>query len=207
MKNYTIYNFEQRSEEWDAIRVGKVGGSEAIELTTDARTKTLIVKKVSEIQTGEQESFFTTSQMQEGIDNEPIAKEWYEKTEFQTVTPVGYVTNVNFKGLGLSPDGLVLDTSGNPLGAVEIKCPQPKAHCAAIIANGVPTEYKPQLAQTFLLLEDIKWIDFIIFNAKVKSKPYFKVRIMREEFQDEITKIEKGYLKYITKFNEALKLF
>ena len=108
----------------EELRVGRVGGSEALSLTTTARIKSLIYKKVAEIQTGFQEEIYISADMQHGIDTEPIAVAFYEKETLQSVEDGLYITNPKFKYLGLSPDGLI----GNN-GAIEIKCPKPKQHC------------------------------------------------------------------------------
>ncbi len=197
-----IHNFEQRSKEWCDIRVGKVGGSEAIGLTTPARMETLLYKKVAEIQTGEQEEVKVTQAMQEGIDKEPIARERYERDNFTQVDQVGYITNSDYKYIGLSPDGLVGDN-----GAIEIKCPQPKAYAEIVIKNEVPKEYQPQLAQTFLVIPELEWIDFVAFNEKFKSKPTVTIRVTREDFSSEISKHEKGYATYEKKLIEMLTKF
>jgi exodeoxyribonuclease (lambda-induced) len=92
-------------------------------------------------------------------------------------------------------------------GAIEIKCPQPKAYAKIVIDNEVPGEYKPQLAQTFLVCPEVQWIDFIAFNEKFKSKPMVIIRVTREDFNKEIEKLEKAYTTYETKLTENLKHF
>lgn len=198
----TIHTFEQRSEAWEKIRVGKTGGSEVIGLTTPARQKTLIWKKLAEQLTGEQEEVFVTEAMQHGISNEPIVIALYEAEAFSEVGQVGYVTNSDYPLLGLSPDGLVGD-----LGAIEIKCPMPKKHVEVVATNKVPTEHKPQLAQYFLILPKLEWIDFVSYNEKVTAKPMHIIRLTRAEMEEDIAKLKAGYVKFEAKTNEYLKLF
>ena len=198
----TIHNFEQRSKEWNAIRVGKTGGSESIGLTTPARMKTLLYKKVAEIQTGEQEDVKVSQAMQEGIDKEPIAREHYEKSTFTQVSQLGYITNSDFKYLGLSPDGIVGEE-----GAIEIKCPQPKAYAKIVIENEIPAEYKPQVSQIFLICPKVQWVDFVAFNEKFKSNPMVIIRVTREDFSKEIEKLQKAYDVFETKLTEHLTKF
>lgn len=205
-----FFDIKQRSKEWDAIRVGKVGGSEAVGLSTPARMKTLIPKKIAEIQTGEQEFVFTTTAMQDGIDAEPIARQFYEKENFTTIVTPGYVTSSKYKYLGLSVDGLEginMNSCGSSETAIEIKCPLPKAHVEIIITGDVPTAYKPQIAQIFLILENVDKVVFVSYNEKVTAKPYYQIEVLRENFQDEISKMEKNYFIFETKMDECLKLF
>lgn len=192
---------QQRTDEWYAIRVGRVGGSEAISLTTDARMKTQIYKTVAEILTGKEEEVFITQVMQEGIDKEPIAKEEYEKETFSEIREVGYITNSDYKYLGLSPDGLIAEN-----GAIEIKCPLPKQHVKTVM-DGIPTENRPQLAQYFLINEELEWIDFVSYCPEVKAKPLHILRCTRKDFEGDVAKLKIGYLKFKVNVEEALKLF
>ena len=201
MKNakLTFHKFEQRSKEWREIRLGRVGGSEAIGLTTAARMKTIIPLKMAEIETQEdQGDDFTSEAMKEGILNEPIVKAEYEKRHFVSVDDYGYITNSDFHLLGISPDGMVGSN-----GAIEIKCPQPKAHIEFIIEGLIPSKYRPQVSHLFFVVPDLEWVDFISYNEKVTRKPYFEIRVTREGWKAEIEKISKGYTSFIKKMQEA----
>jgi hypothetical protein len=198
----TFYNFLQRSEEWDAIRVTKVGGSEAIGLTTPARMETLLSLKTSENVTGRQESFFTSAAMQEGIDDEPVAQAEYEANEFCEVDAVGYVTNSDYKYLGLSPDGLMISLKRG----LEIKCPQPKDHIIAILTNSVPKVYKFQVAMYFLMVPELETVDYVSYNRHCKANKYFKVTITRKEYLMDILKLKTEYAKYEVKYKANVSL-
>ena len=197
-----LYTFKQRSEEWDRIRVGKVGGSEAIGLTTPARMKTLLYRKASEILTGEQEENFVSAIMQEAIDNEPVVTKIYEKKEFVMVLTPGYVTNSDYKHLGLSPDGLVGKDR-----AIEIKCLLPKGHVEIISSVIVPKDHRPQIAHYFLILPDLKYVHFLSYNGKVKARPYFKIECTREDFEADIFKLKNSYLEYEILLKNILEHF
>jgi len=197
-----IHNVKQRSVEWEELRVGRVGGSEALSLTTPARIKSLVYKKVAEIQTGFQEEIYISADMQHGIDTEPIAVYCYERENLQSVEDGLYITNPKFKYLGLSPDGLV----GNN-GAIEIKCPKPKQHCKAIIDENIPTENRPQIAQYFLVNENLDWVDFVSYCEDVKKKPMYIFRCTREDFITDIAKLENGYILFKVKLEKCLNKF
>lgn len=198
----TIHRMEQRSEEWNNIRVGRVGGSDAIALTTPARMDTHIYKIVAEIQTGKEEDFYLTTAMQVGIDLEPFALEKYEIETFSSVERIGYITNDDFKYLGLSPDGLV-----GSVGAVEFKCPTAKVHCEYVIKDGSPSKYRPQIAQYFLVHPGLEWVDFVSYCPEVKKKPLLVKRYSRKDFEADIAKANINYLTFKTKLEKYLKLF
>tara|TARA_R110001592_G_scaffold61666_4_gene188206 strand:- start:725 stop:1360 length:636 start_codon:yes stop_codon:yes gene_type:complete len=196
------HDVKQRSLEWEKLRVGKVGGSEALSLTTPARIKSLLYKKVAEIQTGFQEEIYISADMQHGIDTEPIAVACYEKETFQFVEEGLYITNPKFKYLGLSPDGLV-----GTNGAIEIKCPKPKQHCKAIIDETIPTENRPQIAHYFLVNENLDWVDFVSYCEDVKKKPMYIYKCTREDFVSDIAKLENGYISFKVKLENFLNKF
>ena len=202
MGKVTIHNMEQRSPEWLAIRVGRLGGSKAISLTTDARMKTQIYTTIAEIETGKEEDFYISKPMQEGIDKEPFARDAYEKERFVSITQVGYITNSDYEYAGLSPDGLIGD-----VGAVEFKCPLAKQHVKTIVDGKVPTEYRPQIAHYFMINENLEWVDFVSYHPEVKRKPLFIIRCTREEFEADIAKQVIGYMKFKVKVNKGLESF
>lgn len=206
MKNLVIHNVEQRSKEWEMLRHGKIGGSDAIGLTTPARRKTLLPKIVSELETDEPEENYVSKNMQHGIDEEPYAIAAYEKEYFTEVTQIGYLTNTRFKYFGCSPDGVIYNKKTIEKG-IEVKCPEPKKHVEVIIKNEVPKEYRPQIAQMFVIMEDLKEVDFISFCRKVKRKPVFVVNCKREDFEKDISAHEKDYIEMEKKIEQSIKLF
>jgi len=205
MKNTKVKyhtNIQQRSQEWLNLRLGKVGGSESIGLTTTARMKSLIPLKVAELLTGEhQGDDFVSKQMQYGIDTEPIARAEYEKQMFTSVTECGYITHEDYPLLGLSVDGLVGD-----VGAIEIKCPAPKAHIAIIVSGKVPTAYRPQLAQTFVVNETLEWIDFVSFNNTLKQRPMYIIKVSRQDMEKDIKVLKSSYETFSNAVEESIKI-
>lgn len=197
-----FHNMEQRSPEWYKIRIGRVGGSESIGLTTPARMKTMIFVKLGEILSGEQKEIKPNEAMQRGIDLEPIAVEAYEENEMVSTDEVGYVTNIFFRYMGLSPDRLV-----GKIGALEVKCPGSAEHVKTIIENQIPTKHESQIAAYFLINENLEWVDFVSYDDRVTKMPYFKVRVSRLDFEAQINKVSAGYTKYEKQINEYLKLF
>ena len=195
-----IHNLEQRSPEWFAARIGRVGGSESIGLTTSARMKTLIFVKVAELLTGQAEEVRPTRAMELGIQREPLAIAAYEAYTFQDSKECGYITNSLYKYAGLSPDGLIGDTA-----AIEIKCPSPKKHIETIL-TGIPKANRPQLAHYFLIHDKLEWIDFVSYNPDVKAKPLHIIRVTKEDFAVEIEDLSKNYFKFEKEVSKALEL-
>lgn len=117
---------EQRTEEWFDSRRGKFTASEIYKLCKPKGLgdggMTYIRAKVAE-HFGSFKKEAKSSSLQWGVDNEPIAKEYFQENYFESIEEVGFIElNDN---CGASPDG-ILDSK--EIG-IEIKCPEsPENH-------------------------------------------------------------------------------
>src|SRR5688572_24865265 len=126
--NFTPHFIEQRTPEWEALRVGRLTGSAADALiavrkrgTGELKAKIdLRQRLVCERLTGRsgESSGFKSDAMLRGCEMEPQAFAAYESETGQLVTRVGFVSH-NTLLAGCSPDGFV----GEWEGLIELKCP------------------------------------------------------------------------------------
>jgi hypothetical protein len=124
--------------------------------------------------------------MEEGTETEPQAREYYAGLNGVTVEQIGFIQLGD--DIGSSPDGLVGDD-----GMIEIKCPFPSTHLGYILKGSLPSEYKAQV-QGGLWVSGRKWTDFISFDPRVKSRPFWSIRVERDE-------------KYIGELARAVQVF
>lgn len=191
-----VYHFEQRSKEWYDIRKGKVTGTR-LKALMGKDWLSVVDEVVAEIITGQVEETYINQAMQWGIDNEPIAKVEYEKTIFSKVHEVGFCVSDKYKFLGVSPDGWVGSNGG-----VEIKCPNSKTHQKYIRQDKLPTDYRPQIVDYFLVNEDLEWLDFVSFDPRNDYMPLFIKRVLKDELLEDIQKAETLLDKF---WNEVIK--
>lgn len=171
---------QQRSNDWHTIRRGKFTGSEIWKLMVEPRskseifsdtTKTYILEKIAEENSLDEEPLteFLPASLQWGIDNEPKAKEWYEKITGNKILEVGFIQLENFEHYcGGSPDGLI-----NYERIIEIKCPYSQAnHIWHIMLS--PEEFKKELREYYWQMqfymacyEEVKSCDFISFDPRI----------------------------------------
>ncbi len=158
-----IHDVEQLSEEWFALRRGKITGTSFRTMANGRKDgiETLCLKVASEILTGvSAEKPFTNDAMEEGVALEPLARQAYEARTFDKVDEVGFLELNEF--IGCSPDGLVGED-----GLVEIKCPMQHTHLKYLASGGKAWRgYKWQV-QGALWVSGRKWLDFVSYN------PYF----------------------------------
>jgi hypothetical protein len=203
MKNtITIHDFEQRTPEWEAIRVGKAGGSEIIGITTPARMKTFLYVKATEVLTGKQDySDFMSDDMQRGVDLEPVAIAEYEARNFVEIRKPGYVTNGEMKYAGISPDGLIGET-----GHLEVKAPRAKKHVEIIVTGKLLKEYEAQVFWAFVLMPNVQFVDFVSYCPELEIRPYHQITLKREDFETEIASLANDYKVFEQKMDELIEL-
>ena len=169
---------EQRSDEWRAIRAGKVTASRISDVLAElkkgtgeaATRRNYKAEIIAEILTGMPADNFVSKEMQWGIDNEPFARAAYELAQDVTVDTVGFAVHPTIARFGASPDGLV-----NDIGMVEFKCPNTATHLDYILAGEVPTEYQPQMLAE-LCCAGREWCDFVSFDPRLPERFQLFVR-------------------------------
>ena len=159
------HDIEQGTDEWHALRRGKITASAVGRLITatgkpaaNDTSRAQLLQLLAERITGESEASFYGDDMARGHLLEPLARDLYAK-HHSPVNECGFVTRTFDSGLvlGYSPDGLV----GND-GLIEIKSPRQKNHLKAMLADKVPAEYVPQV-QLGLAVTGRAWCDFISY--------------------------------------------
>jgi len=134
---------EQGSQEWLALRAGKVTASKVSDVMsaiTTAGYRNYLADLVVERLTGNKTESFTNAAMQWGVDQEPLARAEYEVKTGNFVDQVAFVDHPTIINFGCSPDGLVGDD-----GLIEIKCPNTATHIDYVMQDKVPTKYIPQI--------------------------------------------------------------
>lgn len=156
-------NVEQGSDEWLALRCGKITASEmklilttkTLKIADNDKSRSHVMELVAQRISGFVEPHYVSEDMLRGKEDEIIAREIYAE-KFAPVREVGFMTRDDWGFvLGYSPDGLV---DGD--GLIEIKSRRQKFHVETVASGEVPEEYRLQI-QTGLLVSGAAWCDFI----------------------------------------------
>lgn len=184
-----VYNFEQKSEEWFAVRKGKMTASHSQAIGNNGKgLETYILEMMAEFySSGGEKEIYTNSDMERGIELEEQARSIYELETGNKVEQVGFCEHNEFAGC--SPDGLIGEDGG-----IEIKCQKDNTHFRMIL-NGekeIDSKYVWQI-QMNLLITDRKWWDYVSYNPNYqKSLIIFRI-YADDEMQNKILAgIEKG---------------
>jgi putative phage-type endonuclease len=172
----------QGSDEWKALRLGKVTASRVSDVI--ARTKTgygasranYMAQLIAERLTGTAAESYTNAAMQHGTETEPEARSAYEFYQGVTVKEVAFVPHPKIDQAGCSPDGLVGDD-----GLTEIKCPNTATHLETLLGQAVPSKYDAQM-QFQMACTGRKWCDFVSYDPRMpENMRLFIKRVPRDD--------------------------
>jgi len=132
---------------------------------------------------------------------EPIAKAKYEELTWYTVEEVGFITTQDW--LWLSPDGII-SIENKYSRAIEIKCPMWKNYMKYLLEDKIPDEYKAQVVNYFVVMEDLIELDFIIFHpwTSVEIKSLHIIKVTREQLQKDIDKANEKIVSFKKQWDE-----
>lgn len=170
----TYHDVDQRSPEWQALRLGRLTASRAGDMAATIKTgeaaarRNLRVQLVLERLTNRShDRGYLSGPMQDGIDREPIAIARYMAHSAMVVEPVGFIACDDLM-VGCSPDGFVGD------GFVSIKCPTPAIHLEYMRTGEVPRDYFLQIVHE-VWLSGREWCDFVSFQPDFPEPLQLKV--------------------------------
>lgn len=181
--NFDFINVEQNTDEWYALRAGKLTSSNLSKVMAnlgkafgEPAKKYAVNIAIEQITGNPITSNYSNDHMERGHEQEPIARGLYEQEMFCEVDSGGF-----FDGgfIGCSPDGILEN------GVIEIKSVIPSVHFANIKRGTVDPAYKWQCIGN-LQYTDREWLDFISFCADFpEDKQLFTHRLYAENLSEE----------------------
>ena len=188
------HDSEQGSDEWHALRLGKITGSCFSKLMgTAAAKEKYLCDRANEIVTKsrcDSDESATGMHMARGHEFEEVAICKYTVATLTQVRRVGFVQLNEFAGC--SPDGLVGDD-----GMIEIKVPDSNNYFRQILelnekgVDAIPKDYYAQM-QFCMYVCDRKWCDYVLYNPKheTNGKSLFVLRVERDgSMQERISSV------------------
>lgn len=171
-----IYDCEQGSAEWFAVRMGIPTASEFKTVTAvnkdakDKKTRQAYMRKLAgEVLTGLPMESYSNGDMQRGKDMEDEARDLYALMAGVDPMRVGFIRN---HGAGCSPDSLIEEAGG-----LEIKSALPHIQIERLEAGEMPAEHRAQV-QGNIWLAEREWWDFASYCPRL---PLFVKRVHRDD--------------------------
>ena len=184
-----FHNVKQNTDEWLALRGGKITGSalstamanygKAFGEPAKKYACSIAVEQITGIPIS---NSYSNEHMQRGHEEEPLAIMEYESQFFCDVTNGGFFELGDY---GFSPDGLV-DSDG----MIETKSAIPSIHYKRIVKQSYDSAYKWQLAGN-LKFSGRDWIDFMSYCSSFpEDKKLYTYRCDKDLFKDEFDMID-----------------
>lgn len=195
-----INNVHQGTNEWRELRAGVITGTtlkRALSSTSRDFMFELIAEKLAPVKES-----ISNDAMDRGIRLESAALGEYEtRTQTVVLDDVGFCLHEKYDWLGLSPDGLVRK-KGKHIRGLEIKCPDSKNHIKYMVNDRIPSEYKYQVMQYFIVCEELEALDFVTYDPRI-AIPELRLKVItvtREELKDDIKVVMDKLFKFREKW-------
>lgn len=204
-----IHKIEQRTPEWEHLRLGKITGSEFYKLVKGNGIKEkYLYTKANEIITGAKsdQDEYVNIHIKRGNEFEKVVRYLYIVKTFNLVEEIGLIQMNDYAAC--SPDGLV-----NKDGIIEIKIPDAHNYFKLVLEisekgiNAIPEEHYWQM-QFNLFVSNREWCDYVLYNPKHAeiNKGIFIYRVEKDvEKQKKISEFLEEAINKIEKYVENYK--
>ena len=201
----------QGSEEWHAVRLGKITASRLGDLMKKTKygestykTRLRMELAIERITNTSASSIVMNKAMHDGIEREPDARTLFEAVTGKEVALSGSHDHPDIVNTSASPDGLLRGENA----ILEIKCPTHTTHAKNLMADGMDKRYLFQVQWQIACTESthgyfvsyhpdfppelrLKWVK-VERDDKVIAQITEEVRKFDIEVEDLITKIKDG---------------
>lgn len=190
----------QGSDEWKALRLGKVTASRVADVVARTKTgwgaqrKNYAAQLIAERLTGVVVEGFQSKEMQHGTETEPQARAAYAFYADADVEQVDFVPHPQIPMSGASPDGLV-----GADGLVEFKCPNTATHIETLLGAPIAAEYITQM-QWQMACTGRQWCDFVSFDPRMPGNmQIFIQRVPRDDKR--IAELEEAVAAFLAEIS------
>ena len=197
-------DIEQGTDEWFAIRCGKVTASRVADVIATTKSgysasrANYEAQLICEILTGKPAESYSNAAMQWGTETEPLARAQYELKTGNMVNQVGFVVHPMIEQAGASPDGLIGED-----GCIEIKCPNTSTHLDTLLSQKVPSKYITQMTWQ-MVCTGRKWCDFVSYDPRLPEN--LQLYIERIELdEDYAKKLQNEVVMFLVEVNEKVE--
>lgn len=181
--------FLQGSEEWFALRRGRVTASNFKKIITPAKGEyskqagSYMRDLLVECFTPDYAKFLGNAWTDRGTEMEPEARKAFEVHTGLKTEQVAFVTAERWSHVvGCSPDSLILGPDGEHVAGLEIKCPSPFTHAEYIEDGVLPDDYKTQVHGSMAVTGLNEWHFWSYFPGLAP----FHLVVQRDDFTDKL---------------------
>jgi len=190
----------QGSDEWKALRLGKVTASKICDVLADKKTaayQNYRAELVCERLTGTYEDGFVSYDMQRGTALEPQAKGAYLFQTGLTGEDVAFIDHPTIGSSGCSPDLMVGDD-----GMAEFKAPKAKSHMDLLLGGKVKSIYRKQ-QQWQLSCTGKKWNDYVSYCPELPVELQLFIKRFDRD-QEMIEEMEARVIEFLAEVDDIV---
>lgn len=207
-----IIDVEQQTPEWIRMRIGMATASRVKDIVKRLSRASngkkagdyaqchedYLWELVAERLTGRAADHYVTPYMEEGTENEPLAKAAYEVQFDVSLENGGFAVHDRIKWFGASPDALV-----GTDGLIECKCLKTVNHLEILRTGQIPEEHLAQMLAE-MSCADRQWCDFISFDPRVPKPLQLFVRRMHRD-ETLVAQMETEVEAFLAEVEEAIE--
>lgn len=202
-------NIDQGSDQWHALRKGRITASEASKILTatgkpSSQAIGYMRKLARECVADDPHEWTGNKHTDWGNAMEPEARDWLATTlpAGQEVVQVGFIQRADGAPVGCSPDGLIRDThAGEWLGGLEIKCPQVDTHVGYVLDGKLPDAYRLQVHAS-LAVTGLPYWWFVSYFPGLRP---LCIRVDRDDFTDTVSRaLDQFVIRYAAERERVL---
>jgi putative phage-type endonuclease len=199
----------QNTPAWFEVRRGKITGSKIKDIFSPTGIKKqgyweLVAENIG---IDDSEDIEWESALERGSRLEPEAIKEAEKLIGKKIITDNFMISDIDDRIALSPDGYIIDENGMFTEAVEVKCLSTYKHVKTFAENKVPKEFKEQLIQYFVVMEDLQVLNFIFYDPRIPKLRIFNIQVKRKTIEKHIDKQiekQKEILEDVTKETQQI---
>lgn len=198
-ETYTIIPGDQKTDDWQQLRMGKVTGSSAkkVKGTGDA----FLDQSLAIMTTEWKPKPARGEDVDRGNMLEEEARKAYEKHTGQKVLTCAFIDRGR---IGYSPDAYKPGKGGKGIKKlIEIKCHDVPAHIAMIRKGKVPTDHVDQIVHGFAVVDDCDEIDLVSYCPAFRFKPLHIITVKRSDYIVDIQTSLIAYNRFLEKLDVA----
>ena len=167
-----------------------------------AERRKLKIEILAERMTGDIVPKYQTAEIAWGIEQEPAAKEAFERKTGLLITDCGFINHPEIENCGCSPDGLVSDGS-----LIEVKCPSTATMVSWLISsrdsNWLPEDYLPQMILQSACTKKDVW--FCAYDPRLPEPQSLIIRKFKPT-REQILEVEEAARQFLFEVDELFDL-
>lgn len=195
-------NLEQNSDEWIEFRKGKISGTILGDVYSKRGGRKIGFYQLIADRLGLDPD--DENRMDRGLRLEDEAIAEFEKQTGLEVEQDGVCVSDFSDQVINSPDGLIKE-NGKYVGAVEVKCISPARHLQAVVEKKIPSDFESQVVQYFIVNDDLETLYFVFYDPRVTAKPYYCIKVGREEVADKIEFFKNWQIDTLNEINKIVE--